>query len=1344
VEKPVQTLIKKSRIAGFKQARSTILLIIILIFILSEKDALPQTQVYPVSVTTQLAPPYSVNLADYAAPGCEQLKVIIVQRDLTQPPYMLYLKMEIELNGRVIVRSAPQYAPAFTIDPGIPTVISGSDLLPYFDPQNMIFSGFSGEKFLRTRLFPEGAYNITFTAYDWTRRDVALSRGGSMFCYLAKTDPPMLNLPSNNAFVSFASPQYLNFHWLSGNSTSPNSFNSTRYRFELFEMRLSGVTPSEVVQATLPVFTRETEGTSLVYSISEPVLEKGMRYVWRVRAYDILGRDFIRNNGYSEVYSFVYGDESQKTEPTVQTSIENFTATAVSPRKASLAWESAFSYDRYKIFYRKKGSENKWYESETSQKNIEIKGLSPGQIYECRVQGKRGIMWGSLSEIDTVLMPLLNIAECGSAQQPFALGSAEPVPELMRLQEFDAGGFNVTIIEVYPGSSPGLYSGKGFVQVPLFGHKKIRCEFTDVLINTDYQLAGGSVNLLCDKSQGGDNAIWNIDEIFEGGGEAGKIVDGTEAVDIVIPDVVISAPGSIILDTAGREILIVTETSDTVHIDVTSQLQDKSGSITMKDEEGNLYTVETNTGKTTSIGKAAPGGIKDQPATFSNEISGKKGTVVFESVSDVTRFAFDVKNKDYAMANIFNESYRAMEMDDGTVYNVPFKLIPVGESDQVLARVNIKSTTIKKDSLKFISSAGTVYKPQPTGKKDEYLLTLPSGKENDGLEIFATCNDSKGKTYVLGKLIVMSYPVITPKLVLVPVNGNGRDISAESVKQELDQVYSKVAVEWQVSIDENFEYQAGDLDITGSGLFSQYTDGMKMLNDEFVRQKGDSFDESAIYLFLLGESSDKTATGDMPRSRQFGYVFTETAEKGGDEALYRTIAHEIAHGAFNLKHTFDEQYRIPKGSTANLMDYTAGTSLVMHQWAAIQDPGLVIGMFEKDEDAASIFSGRLILLDEKHTLLLNHVYDNNKASSLKYLEKIEKSRQENSSEKSLDLDYTSKKEADWINSWKLRTSTSDEILARIIKKIQNATKGEKIGSLSLFEKGIYIGKYKIDDTEYPIAIYCNKSEISNLVKVQVSDEEELEKEENKKFIRCEETFFKYMIIAFYEEGTNEPAMVIQIEKFDISKRQNSLIEWLNLLKIIQNQKSTDLIAGNPLRVMEIVGTIESTKIGGTYGCVRYTDDPDAQNCVEWERNIPNFISFPGKNKVHDGIDLLAQIGTPVYAIFDGQAIVSTSTTLGNYILIKSNKEEHNLKNISEDIWVSYGHLSKTEDINETKIKQGQLIGYTGNTGTTAQGISAWRYHLHLTVYREGTNKYNRVNPINYIKTKFDNNGNKID
>src|SRR5450759_837212 len=308
----------------------------VLFLFIIQTDLSAQIQVYPVSLTTQLTPPYSVNLADYAAPGCEQLKLIIVQRDLTQAPYMLYLKMEIVLNGRVIIRTSPQYIPPpLTLDPGIPTVISGSDLYPFFDPKNMEFSGEDiRESYQSTGLLPEGAYIITFTAYDYTRREVILSSGGSMFCYLAKTDPPLLNFPLNNAAIPSSPSQFINFQWLSRTTSSPNSAQSTRYRFDLFEIRLDGRSPAEIVQSMRPLFTAETDRTSLIYSIADPTLEAGLRYAWRVRAFDTEGRDYIRNNGYSEVFSFVYG-EAEIVALQFNT-VENFVARAVSLRAAKL------------------------------------------------------------------------------------------------------------------------------------------------------------------------------------------------------------------------------------------------------------------------------------------------------------------------------------------------------------------------------------------------------------------------------------------------------------------------------------------------------------------------------------------------------------------------------------------------------------------------------------------------------------------------------------------------------------------------------------------------------------------------------------------------------------------------------------------------------------------------------------------------------------------------------------------------------------------------------------------------------------------------------------------------
>jgi hypothetical protein len=51
-----------------------------------------------------------------------------------------------------------------------------------------------------------------------------------------------------------------------------------------------------------------------------------------------------------------------------------------------------------------------------------------------------------------------------------------------------------------------------------------------------------------------------------------------------------------------------------------------------------------------------------------------------------------------------------------------------------------------------------------------------------------------------------------------------------------------------------------------------------------------------------------------------------------------TIAHELAHGAFNLLHTFSTPYIAAEGATSNLMDYNQNVELWKHQWKLISDP----------------------------------------------------------------------------------------------------------------------------------------------------------------------------------------------------------------------------------------------------------------------------------------------------------------------------------------------------------------------------------------------------------------------
>ncbi|MCI0528800.1 MAG: hypothetical protein L0Y56_15285, partial [Nitrospira sp.] len=78
------------------------------------------------------------------------------------------------------------------------------------------------------------------------------------------------------------------------------------------------------------------------------------------------------------------------------------------------------------------------------------------------------------------------------------------------------------------------------------------------------------------------------------------------------------------------------------------------------------------------------------------------------------------------------------------------------------------------------------------------------------------------------------------------------------------------------------------------------------------------------------------------------------ADKHSDlSSISRSIAHELAHGAYNLHHTFMEpNFTITKGTTDNLLDYPAGDKLYKFQWDKIRYPDIVMAIMESDDEGA--------------------------------------------------------------------------------------------------------------------------------------------------------------------------------------------------------------------------------------------------------------------------------------------------------------------------------------------------------------------------------------------------------
>ena len=105
------------------------------------------------------------------------------------------------------------------------------------------------------------------------------------------------------------------------------------------------------------------------------------------------------------------------------------------------------------------------------------------------------------------------------------------------------------------------------------------------------------------------------------------------------------------------------------------------------------------------------------------------------------------------------------------------------------------------------------------------------------------------------------------------------------------------------------------------------------------------------YLFVLdGAKGLSSGTvflqGEMPRKSRFGYLFSNDGK-----ALSKTIAHELGHGLFTLRHTFDSEYAGKKSqdSSSNLMDYAEGTSLAAFQWNVMASPAIFTAADKAEE-----------------------------------------------------------------------------------------------------------------------------------------------------------------------------------------------------------------------------------------------------------------------------------------------------------------------------------------------------------------------------------------------------------
>lgn len=113
-----------------------------------------------------------------------------------------------------------------------------------------------------------------------------------------------------------------------------------------------------------------------------------------------------------------------------------------------------------------------------------------------------------------------------------------------------------------------------------------------------------------------------------------------------------------------------------------------------------------------------------------------------------------------------------------------------------------------------------------------------------------------------------------------------------------------------------------------------------------------------------------------------------------------------------------------------------------------------------------------------------------------------------------------------------------------------------------------------------------------------------------------------------------------------------------------------------------------------------------------------FAAKRNGNRMHNGIDLFAEVGTPVLACRSGMVIAATKNKgMGKYAILRH----------SGGVTTIYGHLSVLQVSKGSFIRQGQVVGLVGKTGNA--GSRDIQPHLHLEVRKDSIPQ----DPLEYLE-----------
>ncbi|WP_158522853.1 fibronectin type III domain-containing protein [Geofilum rhodophaeum] len=808
------------------------------------------------------------------------------------------------------------------LDGGSATVLFGEDLYDYFNLNNLQFKGFSKEAYQRSGQMPEGFYRFSIEVLHFHTNRV-ISNTGTTSAWMALGHPPVLRLPANDAELGQYVGVPITFSWLSSNVGSPVSAGSIRYKFELWEVRVKGVNPYNIV-GSMPVFYEHVTSTnSYSFNPASVMMEEGMTYAWRVTAFDESGLVPFAQNGQSEVRTFTYKSRCE--------AVSDISATA-GGQKGSFVWTPEKNHTSFNVEVRNAATD--WFSaSETYDSKVEFFQLERGQTYELRVQAVCNGDAASVSDYSSwtsLLIPDKKPDESNDDCPDCACSDDLPDVELTNFElrhDLTVGdtltnktGTTRFIVREVNAQGNGIYSGIFYFWGELWG-MKVPCEFSDLQVNTDNVIVNMDY-----KSINDPKFLVGVDVLVEKGNDFLDQLATVTAKTRIVDTISVQQEFDYVVVKDGELYAVVVEQDAVVERPMGVSLEEAKQKL-IANADGDEVVISS---------KGEPMGVQEFKATGGNNRLVKsyneqkekeqltEGSMVGFLPYDKQNYGFDAYDPLKQRIQRFYPS-----LDNG--YRPAFKSVESFRYDKVLTDASSDISFRDEMGIPALSATGALN------------VQGHIAGSNRALYAYRALSDSTEE--VVGKLNVVSFDNTLKRVHVVPVNGAKMPTQSQ-LEHTLKQVYKQAIATWTVVSEPgvSVHFPGGRMTHEGSGTFSTYNDDQTAIVDAYVAT-GRKIERGDLYLFFVEGATfkDRSLAGYMPLNRQVGFIY--------DNPSPIIVAHELGHGAFNLRHTFSpEEFIQDESKTQNLMDYNGGTDLWKYQWDLIHNPESILFAWAQDEE----------------------------------------------------------------------------------------------------------------------------------------------------------------------------------------------------------------------------------------------------------------------------------------------------------------------------------------------------------------------------------------------------------